>query len=59
MRGEGVLILIINDNAVINFPMKSCLSSGKTKDSSKVLASVQSQPDSSNIVTPIKQYHLG
>ena len=59
MRGEGVLILIINVNAVINFHMKSSLSSGKSKDSSKVLASVQSQPGSSNIVTPIIQYYLG
>ena len=33
---------------MINVAMKSCLSSGKLKASSKVLASVQNRPDSSS-----------
>ena len=39
--------MVIGDNIKTNFPMKSCLSSGKSKDTSKVSASVQNQPDCS------------
>ena len=46
-RGGGVLTLVIDGNVMINVPMKNCSSSGKSKVSSKVLASVQDRLDSS------------
>ena len=45
--GEGGPDFVIDGNVMINVPMKNCSSSGKSKVSSKVLASVQDRPDSS------------
>ena len=47
MSGGEVLILVISDNVITNVPMKSSLSSGKSKDSSKHAASFQNRPESS------------